>query len=93
MGLSSYFRKFIPNFASRTACIRKLLKIDQKWEWGLKQDAAKNYVIDHLVSKSLLHADASSIGYGAILLQRVTNIRSLHIIVKNCSDRSQVLLL
>ncbi|CAH2088871.1 unnamed protein product [Euphydryas editha] len=32
MGLASYFRKFIPNFASRTACITSLTKANQKWE-------------------------------------------------------------
>lgn len=32
MGLASYFRKFIPEFASRTACITKLTKNGQNWE-------------------------------------------------------------
>lgn len=84
MGLASYFRKFIPEFAYRTACITKLTKKDQKWQWGPEQDAAREYVIKHLVSKPLLnifnpelktelHTDASSIGYGAILLQKEDN--------------------
>lgn len=54
MGLASYFRKFVPEFAARTACITKLTKNNQKCEWGLEQDAAKNYVIKHLSSKPLL---------------------------------------
>lgn len=81
MGLASYFRKFIPNFASRTACITKLTKNNQKWEWGTEQNDARSYVIKHLVTKPLLtifdpslptelHTDASAIGYGAILLQK-----------------------
>lgn len=84
MGLASYFRRFIPEFASKTASITKLTKKDQKWEWGEDQERAKEYVIRHLVSKPLLtvfdpklptelHTDASSIGYGAILLQKVNN--------------------
>lgn len=84
MGLASYFRRFIPEFASRTASITKLTKKDQKWEWGQEQNNAKDYVIKHLVSKPLLtvfdpklptelHTDASSIGYGAILLQKLDN--------------------
>lgn len=84
MGLSSYFRRFIPDFASRTACITKLTKANQKWEWGPEQDLARNYVINHLISKPLLtifnpelptelHTDASSIGFGAILLQKIDN--------------------
>lgn len=82
MGLASYFRKFIPNLAARTACITKLTKQNQKWEWGPEQDAARKYVIDHLSSKPLLTVfnpalptelctDASKLGYGAILLQIV----------------------
>lgn len=86
MGLASYFRKFIPEFASRTACISKLTKKDQKWEWGPEQEKAREYVIKHLTSKPLLtifdphletelHTDASSLGYGAILMQKVDNHR------------------
>lgn len=88
MGLASYFRKFVPDFASRTACISKLTKNDQKWEWGPEQVAARKYVIDHLISQPLLsifdpslptelHTDASSIGYGAILLQKVNNVNKV----------------
>lgn len=84
IGLASYFRKFIPEFASRTACITKLVKNNQKWEWGFTQDEARNYIIRCLVSRPLLniykpelatelYTDASSLGYGAILLQRHNN--------------------
>lgn len=84
MGLASYFRKFIPEFAFRTACITQLTSNNQKWEWGYKQEAARNYVIQCLTSKPLLsiynpdlptelHTDASSLGYGAILLQKDNN--------------------
>lgn len=80
--MASYFRKYIPEFASRTACITKLTKKDQKWSWGQEQEVARQYVIDHLASKPLLtifdpaletelHTDASATGYGAILMQRV----------------------
>lgn len=54
MGLSSYFRKFVPDFAARTSCISKLTKINQKWEWGPEQNAARKYIIDHLISKPFL---------------------------------------
>lgn len=84
MGLASYFCKFIPNFAARTACITKLTKLNQKWEWGPEQDEARSYVIEHLSTKPLLtifnpnlptelYTDASALGYGAILIQRVDN--------------------
>lgn len=82
MGLASYFRKFIPGFATQTACISKLTKNNQKWEWGPEQNEARNYIIKHLSDKPLLtvfdydrptelHTDASSLGYGAVLIQIV----------------------
>lgn len=81
MGLASYFRKFIPEFASRTACITKLTKKNVIWNWGQEQTDARNYIVHHLSSRPLLtifdpalptelHTDASSIGYGAILFQK-----------------------
>lgn len=84
MGLASYFRKFIPNFATRTACITILTKVNQKWFWGHEQDAARKYVIDHLTSSpplsifdpnlnTELYTDARSLGYGAILIQKNGN--------------------
>lgn len=88
MGLVSYFRRFIPEFARRTACITKLLKNDQKWEWGPEQQEARNYVINYLTNEPLLtifdpdlptelHTDASSIGYGSILLQKSGGINKV----------------
>lgn len=88
MGLASYFRKFVPEFASRTACITKLTKSNEPWKWGPEQDSARQYVLKHLSSKPLLtiydpekptelYTDASAIGYGAILVQNVNNIRKV----------------
>lgn len=85
MGLASYFRKFIPEFSYRTAAITKLTQNNEPWEWGVQQEEARSYVIKHLVSCPLLtifdptlptelHTDASALGYGAILLQRVDGI-------------------
>jgi len=81
MGLASYFRKFVPSFASRTACINKLTKKDVPFLWTKEHEEAKKYVIDHLTSRPLLvifnpdlptelHTDASSVGYGGILFQK-----------------------
>lgn len=81
MGLAGYFRKYIPEFSSRTACITNLTKNDVKFSWGVEQEIAKSYVCAFLSQRPLLavfdakletelHTDASSIGYGAILFQR-----------------------
>ncbi|CAK9809163.1 Retrovirus-related Pol polyprotein from transposon 297 [Anthophora quadrimaculata] len=88
MGLAGYFRKFIPEFATRMACITKLTKKDTPWSWGQEQTDARQYVIDKLCAKPLLiifdpnretehHTDASSTGYGAILFQRIDS--NLHV--------------
>lgn len=88
MGLASYFRRFIPEFASRTASITKLVKNDQKWEWGTEQENARNYVLNYLTQEPLLtifdpelptelHTDASSIGFGAILLQKNNSLNKV----------------
>lgn len=82
MGLAGYFRKFIPEFASRTACITKLTRTGESFKWTEEQELARKYIIDCLTSRPLLcvfdpdlptelHTDASSIGYGGVLLQKV----------------------
>ncbi|XP_043262479.1 LOW QUALITY PROTEIN: uncharacterized protein LOC122403183 [Colletes gigas] len=84
MGLASYFRKFIPEFATRTACVTKLTKQDVPWCWGNEQEEARRYILEKLCSKPLLvifdptretelHTDASALDYGAILFQRLDN--------------------
>ena len=81
MGLAGYFRKFIPEFATRTACITKLTRENEPFVWTEEKETARKYIIDHLTSKTLLsvfnpelptqlHTDASSLGYGAVLLQK-----------------------
>lgn len=84
MGLANYFRKFIPEMASRTACITKLTKNNEVFNWGDDQVEAKAYVCAFLSKRPLLavfdpeletelHTDASSIGYGGILFQKHNN--------------------
>ncbi|XP_076545695.1 uncharacterized protein LOC143305545 [Osmia lignaria lignaria] len=82
VGLASYFRKFVPEFAVRTACITKLTKKNEQWHWAEEQEKARHYILEKLSSNPLLvifnperetelHTDASAIGYGAILFQKV----------------------
>jgi hypothetical protein len=81
MRLAGYFRKFVPSFVSRTACINALTKKDVDFNWTDEHEAARQYVVDCLTSKLLLsvfhpelptelHTDASSLGYGGILIQK-----------------------
>ncbi|KAH0820498.1 hypothetical protein GEV33_002293 [Tenebrio molitor] len=91
MGLASYFRKFIPEFASRTASITQLTKKSTPFSWNKEHEEAKRYVIQHLSAQPLLsifdaslptevHTDASSIGYGAILFQKPTPDSALRVV-------------
>jgi hypothetical protein len=91
MGLASYFRKFIPEFASRTASITQLTKKSTPFSWNKEHEEAKRYVIQHLSAQPLLsifdaslptevHTDASSIGYGAILFQKPTPESALRVV-------------
>lgn len=89
MGLANYFRKFVPEFAAKTSCITALTKMNVPFVWTEECQAAKQYVIQHLTSRPLLvlfnpeyttelHTDASAIGYGAILMQRINE--RLHVV-------------
>lgn len=80
LGLAGYFRRYIKGYATKTACISRLTKKDVKFEWGSEQDQVRQNLIRQLTSEPILaifdpnlptelHTDASSIGYGAVLMQ------------------------
>lgn len=80
MGLASYFRRYVPGFAQKTAIIAALTRKGVEFRWGPEQQAARREIIDCLTSEPVLtiydpslpievHTDASSIGYGAVLMQ------------------------
>lgn len=81
IGLASYFRKFIPAFSSKVACLTNLTRNNVEFIWTSECEKARQYIIDVLTEKPLLsifdssldtqlHTDASSVGFGAILLQK-----------------------
>lgn len=80
-GLAGYFRKFVPNFSTLMAPLYELTKSNVPWSWTERHELARQEVINRLTSSPLLtifdpnlptelHTDASSIGYGAVLIQR-----------------------
>lgn len=84
LGLASYFRRYIAGFSTRTAPITKLTKKGVSFLWGNEQEEARQHIISQLTSEPVLaiydsslpievHTDASSIGYGAVLLQTHVN--------------------
>jgi hypothetical protein len=80
LGLAGYFRKFVPEFSVKTRVISDLLPKDQPWQWTKEHDQSFSYVMDILSNEPVLaifnpdlplelHTDASSRGFGAIIIQ------------------------
>lgn len=80
-GLAGYFRKFIPDFSQTMSPLYHLTKADTKWNWTSEHDSVREKIIQHLSSEPTLalfdptkpielHTDASSTGFGAVLLQK-----------------------
>ena len=80
LGLTSYYRKFVPQFSNIAAPLHKLMKKDVKFTWGQDQEVAFNTLKQKLISKPILQypnfseefvltTDASNDGAGAVLSQ------------------------
>ncbi|XP_073986447.1 protein Dek isoform X1 [Rhodnius prolixus] len=81
LGLISYFRKFIHNFAIVAQPLYKLLKSKINFVWSEEESNCFERLKNFLISESLiaiysptalteLHCDASAQGYGSILVQK-----------------------
>ncbi|CAK1579718.1 unnamed protein product [Parnassius mnemosyne] len=81
IGLSSFFRRFVPGFASIAKPINSLTKANATWTWDKDQVKAFSELKRILTTRPVLaiynpcyetelHNDASSSGLGGILLQR-----------------------
>lgn len=82
LGLVSYFRKFIPGFAQIAFSLTNLLKKDAVWTWAEQQENAFETLKSKLINRPVLsifdptaetelHTDASRVGIGGILVQRI----------------------
>ncbi|XP_071510123.1 uncharacterized protein [Diadema antillarum] len=82
LGMTNYYRKFIPNYAAIAAPLTDKTKKAEpnKLEWGVPQEVAFNTLKNKLDNAPILHlpdlslpfvlrTDASEIGVGAVLLQ------------------------
>ena len=84
-GMASWYRRFIPNFASLASPLTTLLKKKQAWSWREEQVQAFERIKRLLVQAPVLscpdykipfclHTDASSTGLGAVLTQTVEGV-------------------
>ncbi|UYV84707.1 K02A2.6-like, partial [Cordylochernes scorpioides] len=80
IGLCSYYRRFIENFAEKAAPLHGVLKKDNKFMWNSDQQDAFDSLKKALMSEPVLayfeeqlptelHTDASGYGIGAVLVQ------------------------
>ncbi len=80
-GLTSYFRRFIPNFSKIAATLTRLFRKDSPWYWGTEQEVAFTQLEEILCNAQMLacpdptqpfylHTDASIEGLGCCLMQR-----------------------
>ncbi|UYV78188.1 hypothetical protein LAZ67_16000412, partial [Cordylochernes scorpioides] len=80
LGLCSYYRRFIENFAGKARSLHDLLKTEKQFYWDAAQEKAFEVLKTALISEPVLghfdesadthlHTDASGRGIGAVLLQ------------------------
>ncbi|UYV72917.1 hypothetical protein LAZ67_10001158 [Cordylochernes scorpioides] len=80
LGLCSYYRRFIENFADKARSLHDLLKTEKQFNWDAAQEKAFEVLKTALISEPVLghfdesadthlHTDASGHGIGAVLLQ------------------------
>lgn len=80
--LAGYYRRFIKSFGLRLSPLTKLLRKKELWVWGEEQQAAFEFAKHALTTRPVLAypdfalpfelaTDASAVGLGAVLMQRV----------------------
>lgn len=89
LGLTGYFRKFIPPYAFIARPLSYLLKKNNRFHFGAQEAEALRVLKSVLSSDPVLklyragaetelHTDASQLGYGMILMQRDSNDMKFH---------------
>ncbi|KAK9747124.1 Reverse transcriptase (RNA-dependent DNA polymerase) [Popillia japonica] len=84
VGLASYLRRYVENFAGLARPLSKLTKKKVSWHWGPEEDQAFETLKASLLSRPVfviysekaeteLHTDASKLGVAGILFQKQAN--------------------
>lgn len=85
LGMASWYRRFIPSFATLASPLTYLLKKSTSWVWDLPQRKAFGEIRTRLSTSPtlscpnfelpfVLQTDASSVGLGAVLTQNVDGV-------------------
>lgn len=101
--LCSYFRRFIQDFSLIAKPLYDLTKKDKKFEFKEVEldafNALKNKLIEAPIlaiydprDETELHCDASSLGYGAILLQRKKDGKLHRFLLFKTNNKSTVMI-
>jgi len=86
LGFVEFSSRFIPDFATKADPLRVLCRKDEKFLWGKAQEEAFNTLKEDMAGASMLAyfdqgapteviADASSVGLGTVLVQKVDGER------------------
>nr|WP_253308879.1 reverse transcriptase family protein [Rickettsia endosymbiont of Ceutorhynchus assimilis] len=81
IGTASWYRRFVPNFASILAPLTQLMKKNARWSWNSACENSFRLIKEHLVTAPVLtcpdfdrtftlQTDASNYGIGAVLTQQ-----------------------
>ncbi|XP_043862277.1 uncharacterized protein LOC122756519 [Drosophila santomea] len=82
LGIASWYRRLVPNFADVVELMTALLKKDRKWEWTTRQEQAFQDLKDLVTEAPVLacpdfeetftlQTDASDYGIGVVLIQTI----------------------
>lgn len=85
IGMASWYRRFIPQCATRLEPLTRLLRKNIAWEWGDEQVAAFEAIKGSISSPPMLscpdfnlpfvlQTDASTVGIGAVLAQETDGV-------------------
>jgi hypothetical protein len=60
LGMATFYRRFVKEFAALCEPLTRLLKKDVPWEWGHEQQKAHSELIEHLTSARFLLTQTSA---------------------------------